>query len=486
MNISDIISVADRDPGDISALAASIKSLGLLQPILLRAADGKGKYEVVDGRRRLEALRSLGVAELSPDQYTVAGAGDPALMAHVANTERKDLSASEEVTQLARLAETRSVEALARMMGRTPGWIARRLKISQLIPEWLKVLDDPELAGTWTLEKLALIARQPEAVQKRLGWLKNRPWSVKSLEKQIAEQNLDLRSAVFDTACCAGCPENSAFSELLFDDLAGPGRCLKTACFKKKAVAAVDKVRKERKLIPIRGDGEDYGGPDYLYAEKVKAEWDTFFQTVRNPKKGEEPNAIIVSGHNMGALKVAVPYAERQIPTAKPDDEPKERTVKDRELDLKRKRMKKALELLRENFSQKEFTAKFIGRMSDEEIPGHFLMCLSHWGYKGDCPYRWGVKVPDGAAVELEEFLATEFYPQLAQVVAEDLKNETGKTLDSINPLAGPSLCDLFKLDWKGDFWEPAMAAIPEPKSLIEARKKQKAAGKKKKEDPEK
>jgi N6-adenosine-specific RNA methylase IME4 len=43
-----------RDPGDVGPLAASIASIGLLQPVVI-TADGK----LVDGQRRLEAFRKL-------------------------------------------------------------------------------------------------------------------------------------------------------------------------------------------------------------------------------------------------------------------------------------------------------------------------------------------------------------------------------------------------------------------------------------------
>src|SRR5665213_214019 len=43
---------------DIDVLAALIKSQGLLQNLVVRD-NGHGKYEVVDGRRRLAALKAL-------------------------------------------------------------------------------------------------------------------------------------------------------------------------------------------------------------------------------------------------------------------------------------------------------------------------------------------------------------------------------------------------------------------------------------------
>lgn len=142
--------------------------VGLLQPILLCPMQD-GKYEVVDGRRWFAAMQKLGWTVINEEQFAIVPtSGNPAILAHIANVERKQLTPAEEVQHLSELAQTHTVEQMATLFGRTPSWIARRLKIATLIPEWLKVLDDPERSPMWTLDKLALIARQSDHVQKKL------------------------------------------------------------------------------------------------------------------------------------------------------------------------------------------------------------------------------------------------------------------------------------------------------------------------------
>ena len=46
------------DEGGIAELAASIKELGLIQPIIVRSVDGY--FELVAGERRLRAVKLLG------------------------------------------------------------------------------------------------------------------------------------------------------------------------------------------------------------------------------------------------------------------------------------------------------------------------------------------------------------------------------------------------------------------------------------------
>ena len=109
----------------------------------------------------------------------------------------------------------------------------------------------------------------------------------------------------------------------------------------------------------------------------------------------------------------------------------------------------------------------------------HFLTCLYLWGHKGTMFREYGVFEIDRKTikpdVDLPDFLTEQFYPQIVSMITEQIRHELMGTLAQISPLAGPALCELFKLDWK-TFFAAAVAAVPEPKSLIEARKAQKGA----------
>ena len=65
----------DREMGDITTLAKSIKQLGLLQPIIL-GPHGAGKFGVIDGRRRFAAIQSLGWQDLPEGTYTFLPGGE--------------------------------------------------------------------------------------------------------------------------------------------------------------------------------------------------------------------------------------------------------------------------------------------------------------------------------------------------------------------------------------------------------------------------
>jgi len=75
-----------RQVGDVTELAASIRAIGLLQPIVIRPAV-TGGFEVVAGRRRLEACRQLGWETI------------PAIRRDLSDREALILSLSENIQQ---------------------------------------------------------------------------------------------------------------------------------------------------------------------------------------------------------------------------------------------------------------------------------------------------------------------------------------------------------------------------------------------------
>ena len=96
-------------PESLSELADSIKSQGVVQPILVRPLPGRDpgesqRYEIIAGERRWRAAQMAGIAEIPavirdvPDEAAVA-------MALIENIQREDLNPLEEARALQRLIE---------------------------------------------------------------------------------------------------------------------------------------------------------------------------------------------------------------------------------------------------------------------------------------------------------------------------------------------------------------------------------------------
>lgn len=127
----------DDDQDGIAALAESIRVYGQQVPVLLRhSPNTEGRYEVVYGRRRVRALRRLGLPvramlrDLS-DRDLILAQGQE-------NTARKELSFIEKATfarQMAALGFERKVICDALHMDKT--LLSRMLSVADAVPERL-------------------------------------------------------------------------------------------------------------------------------------------------------------------------------------------------------------------------------------------------------------------------------------------------------------------------------------------------------------
>ncbi|MDE2274984.1 MAG: ParB/RepB/Spo0J family partition protein, partial [Burkholderiales bacterium] len=89
------------DEGSLYELAESIRSQGVMQPVLVRPLVD-GDYEIIAGERRVRAARLAGLAEVPVLVKPVADEA-AAVMALIENIQREDLNPLEEAQGLQRL-----------------------------------------------------------------------------------------------------------------------------------------------------------------------------------------------------------------------------------------------------------------------------------------------------------------------------------------------------------------------------------------------
>lgn len=124
------------DQESLSELAASIKSQGVMQPILVRAVDstpGAERYEIVAGERRWRASQLAGLSEVPvlirniPDEQALA-------MALIENIQRENLNPLEEAQGLQRLIDEFGLthQQAADAVGRSRPAASNLLRLLQL------------------------------------------------------------------------------------------------------------------------------------------------------------------------------------------------------------------------------------------------------------------------------------------------------------------------------------------------------------------
>ncbi len=119
------------DPEKIKELAQSIKTYGLLQPIIVR--DMNTCYQLIAGERRLLACRELGWQTIQVIVKDINDSGMGA-MALIENLQRENLHFVEEAIGFQRLIEEFGLtqEVLAQRIGKSQSTIANKLRILKL------------------------------------------------------------------------------------------------------------------------------------------------------------------------------------------------------------------------------------------------------------------------------------------------------------------------------------------------------------------
>lgn len=118
----------------LEELAASLKSQGMLQPILVRPArGGGGTYEIVAGERRWRAAQLAGLRNV-PVIINEMSDQEVLVVALMENLQREDLTPMEEARGLHQLKEEfgLSQEDMARRLGKSRSAIANTLRLLAL------------------------------------------------------------------------------------------------------------------------------------------------------------------------------------------------------------------------------------------------------------------------------------------------------------------------------------------------------------------
>lgn len=302
-----------KDFGDLGELVESIRSKGVLQPLLVRHKKGKadGPFELVFGHRRLRAAKKAGLEKL-PCIVREISDEDAREAQMVENLQRADVNPMEEARGYRELIDKhgRSIDELAARVGKSRRSIYAKLQLCSLP----KGVQDLLLEGKLPVSHALLAARVPDAklatrCAEELSGVRPDGWALKDplrelglrdgkaaldIERQerrfepvamsyrdalrhvrqnymllldAAPWKKDDETLVEKAGSCTSCPKRTGNQPELFDDVKGANVCTDPVCFKFKREAywartSAAHVEAGGKVLPANKTKElfDHGG----------------------------------------------------------------------------------------------------------------------------------------------------------------------------------------------------------------------------------
>jgi len=163
---------ARSELGDMKDLIDSIKSKGILEPILVRPKGGR--YEIIAGERRFMASKRVGLDEI-PCIEMIVSDNEAMELTLIENLQRKDLDAFEEADGLRSLAENYgySHDEISKKIGKARSTVTEMINISKIPEEIRNLCKNQDIMSRSTLIEIAK-QKNEEAMLKLLTEIKER------------------------------------------------------------------------------------------------------------------------------------------------------------------------------------------------------------------------------------------------------------------------------------------------------------------------
>jgi ParB family chromosome partitioning protein len=178
------------DEGKLEELSSSIKSHGLLQPVVIRIRPD-GAYELIAGERRLRASALAGLDEI-PAIVENVGDKDASTFALIENLQREDLNPLEEASGYHRLQEEFGLtqDDLAKLVGKSRSTVANSIRLLSLGARSKQLLQSGHLEMGHARALLALNGVEQDKIADLIA---NKKHSVRQAEKLIRGMTLGNR-----------------------------------------------------------------------------------------------------------------------------------------------------------------------------------------------------------------------------------------------------------------------------------------------------
>lgn len=205
-----------RDGEESEELMASIKKNKIIEPLIVRSFSSAGKYEVISGHRRLDALKRLGVNEV-PVIIKDLTDEEAVMMMVDSNLKRENILPSEkafaykmkldvlkrqgartDLTFSQRGERLRNNDYLAKQLGIGKETLHRYIRLTHLIPELLKMVDEGDISLTPAAELSYLKENEQMMVYEEISYLDATPsLSQAQRLKALSKDEILTKDAVF-------------------------------------------------------------------------------------------------------------------------------------------------------------------------------------------------------------------------------------------------------------------------------------------------
>ena len=240
--VGKIISSTDRKyggEGNIETLAQSIKEHGLIHPLAVKESKEKpGHYRVIAGRRRFEAIKTLGWKNVDAIVHDQKANEESIALAE--NVNREDMHPLDEAETFKRQLESgKSVEEIAKYYSRSTAGIYQRVRLTNLVDEIKAMFRD----GKINLAAAALISSLPSTDQEKFFKKYGEKtavdkWEVCNFMRSVQKQTLKY---IADKKC-ENCKErtHNTTPGLFEDDYSSlEDICFNSECYAKKWCALI-------------------------------------------------------------------------------------------------------------------------------------------------------------------------------------------------------------------------------------------------------
>lgn len=174
------------DEDALSELTASIRAIGLLQPVLVRPAKD-GRYELIAGERRWRAAARAGLTVI-PAIIRVTDDVSSVEQALVENLHRQDLTALEEAAAYQQLLDDFKMthETIAEKVGKSRSAITNAIRLLSLPASIQQLLADGQLSAG---HAKALMGSPDRSFQEQLAkQAVKEGWTVRAIENAVREK----------------------------------------------------------------------------------------------------------------------------------------------------------------------------------------------------------------------------------------------------------------------------------------------------------